>query len=1107
MPSTKRLCERAGLSTCIVVLLMIIPGAPAAAAEGDVLGCKPVIGRVVSRQGTVEIRRTGDSVWHRVERLDTQVCDGDAVRTGPRSRAALWLQPENLIRLDQRTAVTIAANQSETKVEFFTSGQVSADPDCGAAYFISRFPRNFGVKTPFLSAAIKGTEFLVSAQCSATTLAVFEGIVEAQELLSGRTFLVESLQQISVGPQLPSTIPIPIKPRDGVQWTIFYPRISVTRRASQELTLERCDAVEDATECELGNVEVLLRAGAYQSAMATLDRLRQSGQSGAGILALSATVRIALDDRDEALGLAARAIAADPLDPRAWTALSYASQAQLDLDGALHAAVRAEELASDSPLMRARTAELLLALGRIDAAERKALDAVAKDVKEPRARLMLGFVRLAKSQPANALAEFRDAIDLDSAEPLARIGAGLAQIKMGRIAEGRENLEIAVALDPTKAATRSYLGRAYFEERKDERNPVSMSQFELGKRLDPNDPTPWFFDGVRKQAVNDPIGAAKALNESIRLNDFRAPVRGRDQLDDDYATRTAAIARTYRDLGFSELSLQEAIRAFSYDQQSYAAHRLLSEAYAGIPRQEVARVSEVLQAQLREPTIAPPLSASLAESGLQLPAGASPFGTGLADYSSAFDRDRIAFQAAGWGGNLASRGGQALLGWASGPVSGSVTAYRYSTDGVRPFNQIDREILDASFRIVPTYGLTLQAGFNGLDSTFGDVPIRFDPDNYARAVNTDKSGAAFIAARYAPTNRAETLVYLSNRNQQGGATFDNGDVLAVTNSSSRVDIQETVRLGRAQVVGGVSYAEGRSFEDVFGFFTIDFKPFHSSAYSYLYLPVERLNLRVEAGGTYDKLRARESGDQERFNPKIGLVWTPDDATLVRIGYLESIKRRFVAEQVLEPVSTAGFSQIADDATGSRVRRRGIAAARWLGSSINVGFEASERDIAVPVTDFTGEVSFDPQKERSAVAYLYWLSSRHLAVSVEYRADQFRRSQLAPGALGFSWLDQQQVPISLRFFAGERVSASVTARYLHQKGEFQVANTPSDFFLGEERNWLFDAAVRFVLPNRRGFISIEGRNLLDEHFSYQETDQYKIRIPVSRSVLVRFLVEF
>lgn len=110
MPSTKRLCERAGLSTCIVVLLMIVPGAPAAAAEGDVPGCKPVIGRVVSRQGTVEIRRTGDSVWHRVERLDTQVCDGDAIRTGPRSRAALWLQPENLIRLDQRTAVTIAGS-------------------------------------------------------------------------------------------------------------------------------------------------------------------------------------------------------------------------------------------------------------------------------------------------------------------------------------------------------------------------------------------------------------------------------------------------------------------------------------------------------------------------------------------------------------------------------------------------------------------------------------------------------------------------------------------------------------------------------------------------------------------------------------------------------------------------------------------------------------------------------------------------------------------------------------------------------------------------------------------------------------------------------------
>ncbi|MBX9629716.1 MAG: FecR domain-containing protein [Burkholderiales bacterium] len=395
MPSTKRLCERAGLSTCIVVLLMIVPGAPAAAAEGDVPGCKPVIGRVVSRQGTVEIRRTGDSVWHRVERLDTQVCDGDAIRTGPRSRAALWLQPENLIRLDQRTAVTIAGSEAETKVEFFASGQVSADPDCGAAYFISRFPRNFGVNTPFLSAAIKGTEFLVAAQCSATTLAVFEGIVTARELLTGREFLVTSLEQVSVGPGLPSTIPIPIKPRDGVQWTIYYPRIRERYQQDQRYQADVCATGQPGSvECAFGNVEALLAVGAIKEAQAGLVQLRVAGIGGSSIAALEAVILIALNERDSALGLAESAVQSEPENFRAWSALSYARQAKLDLQGALGAAERASALEGGA-FGLARVSELLLALGRTHEATAIAEKAVATDPQEPRALQVLGFCQLA----------------------------------------------------------------------------------------------------------------------------------------------------------------------------------------------------------------------------------------------------------------------------------------------------------------------------------------------------------------------------------------------------------------------------------------------------------------------------------------------------------------------------------------------------------------------------------------------------------------------------------------------------------------------------------------------------------------------------------------
>ena len=87
------------------------------------------------------------------------------------------------------------------------------------------------------------------------------------------------------------------------------------------------------------------------------------------------------------------------------------------------------------------------------------------------------------------------AIQLDSASPLARLGLGLAKIRTGRLTEGRADIEIAAALDPGNALIRSYLGKAYFEEKRDS---GAMRQYEIARELDPADPTPWFYDAIRK---------------------------------------------------------------------------------------------------------------------------------------------------------------------------------------------------------------------------------------------------------------------------------------------------------------------------------------------------------------------------------------------------------------------------------------------------------------------------------------------------------------------------------------------------------------------------------------------------------------------------------
>ncbi len=81
---------------------------------------------------------------------------------------------------------------------------------------------------------------------------------------------------------------------------------------------------------------------------------------------------------------------------------------------------------------------------------------------------------------------------------------------------------------PNNSLLRSYLGKAYFEEKRD---PLAAEQFAIAKELDPNDPTPWLYDAIRLQSENRPVEALRNLEKSIELNDNRAVYRSRELLD------------------------------------------------------------------------------------------------------------------------------------------------------------------------------------------------------------------------------------------------------------------------------------------------------------------------------------------------------------------------------------------------------------------------------------------------------------------------------------------------------------------------------------------------------------------------------------------------
>ncbi len=340
---------------------------------------------------------------------------------------------------------------------------------------------------------------------------------------------------------------------------------------------------------------------------------------------------------------------------------------------------------------------------------------------------MRGYAYLTQIKIPQALSAFDEAIALDQAAPLPRLGLGLAQIRKGELAAGREAIEIAVALDPASSLIRSYMGKAYYEEKRDR---LAGTQYEMAKTLDPKDPTPWFYDAIRKQTENRPVEALHDMQTSIALNDNRAVYRSRLQLDEDLATRSASQARIYSDLGFEQLALVKGWQSVNTDPANYSAHRLLADSYSVLPRHEIARVSELLQSQLLQPINLTPVPPQLAEENLFILEGAGPADPAYLEFNPLFTRNRLALQADGLAGSNSTWGDDVVQNGVYNNWSWSAGQFHYQSDGFRDNNDQDQDIYDLFVQGALSYQTSVQAEYRDRRIKNGDLVQRFEPDDF-----------------------------------------------------------------------------------------------------------------------------------------------------------------------------------------------------------------------------------------------------------------------------------------------------------------------------------------------------------------------------------------
>lgn len=1111
-----------------VVAAVLLSNIPNAYSQG---GCANKVGRIVSIQGEVQVQRARTVEWISIKGLDVPLCIGDQIRTGLLSRAGLYVSPETIVRLDQNTTLEFVEQTAEQTVvalrrEEFNRVVEKRAGQCGVGYFITRFPRKLKVRTPFYNAVVEGTEFQVAMSCDRGELAVFEGKVAAEKLdAPSERVLVEGGQSTSVGAgETPTAVKTLVRPADAVQWALYYLPLSDVKLLTEDALAQDCAALsaELRSGCTIRKAEYLLKVGRVGEARGQLDALSTAEPNNGDVLALQSIIALVQNDKGQALDLATRATQAAPNAFRSFTALSYAQQAHFKLDAALAAAQRAAQLAPASALMKARTAELLLSLGKTRAAERDAKEAVRLDANESRAHLILGFVHLAQIDTKAAKADFGRAIELDSTEPLARLGLGLATIREGKLQEGREQIEIAVALDPTNSLVRSYVGKAYYEENSKARDQLAATQFGLAKTLDPKDPTPWFYDAILKQTQNRPVEALQDLQQSIALNDNRAVYRSSLGLDADAAVRHAAVARIYQDLKLDQLAVSEASTSLALDPRNAAAQQLLADARAGLERQEVGQLSAQLQAQMLQRDGIAFLQPRFAFADLRPNWLSGEFPRGAYEYGNAFARSGLNANLYVGAGSLDTLADQVLVSGRTERWAGAVGQYHFETDGFRDNNRLEQDVYTAFGQFTPNPNFSLQAEGRWRKAEYGDVALKFDPSFFSTTSRSDLDQSTYrLGARISPDggNWTVLLSVLKTLRDATVLIADPGGP-RITSTSSLEGLQ-----GEAQVLYTAphwnvvaGFYSGRTdydqldvldFTPIFGIPCPPFPPFNGvcsfaspgagdGRNVYLYGTSQvGPTLLVTLGLSYDYMDDPPQ-KLETLNPKLGLVWQAGQGLRIRAAAFSAVKRFLAIDQTLEPTQIAGFPQFYDDFNVTHSRVVAAGADLQLASNVAGVVETSRRKVTFRGIEFPANVAKDdPREENLVTAKLNWFPTRNLSLALAYKLHDYG-GELMPQDSSPTVLRTTEIPISLVATAGAFL-AELTATNVSQHLRRRPGVTAPT---GDDRFTVVDAAVRFRLPARKGTISLEVRNLFDQEFFFHDTSFINVGVVLPRYVPTR-----
>jgi hypothetical protein len=519
----------------------------------------------------------------------------------------------------------------------------------------------------------------------------------------------------------------------------------------------------------------------------------------------------------------------------------------------------------------------------------------------------------------------------------------------------------------------------------------------------------------------------------------------------------------------------------------------------------------------------------------------------------------LALQASGILADKSTVGENIVQSGVLGRASYSLGQFHYETDGFRNNNDQNRDIYTAFFQANLSYKTSVQAEYRHTDTEEGDLPLRFDPNNFRSKfrikpqIDTVRLG---LRHSFTPRHNLIGSFIYQNSNSDNRASvvfplpplppfFLPGNTLSVDFKNHLDEDGWTGEIrhlyqsqsGRFYITGGVGRfnSDLKDVESTITTTTInlfpppfppientnsarkpqDFDIRHTNFYVYSLINYPK-NITWTIGGSVDFFDG-QGRKHSQVNPKFGLSWDLLPGTTLRAAVFRTLKRRLISNQTIEPTQVAGFNQFFDDADGSEAWRYGVAVDQKFSESLYGGAEYTRRDTeqAVVVTFAGGATEFQKLSadEDLIRAYLYWtprLFNRNwLSLSAEYQYEWIKRDDELLGVDSFIKLKTQRVPLGINFFHPSGLSTQFKGTYVDQEGDFGDPLTGGTFVVpgGEDNFWYFDGSISYRLPKRWGIFSVGAKNMFNKNINFQDTDPANPKIYPEQLIFARFTLSF